>query len=140
MSAIFFFLRPCFFLRFGNITGGCSDMDWILASQETYLKKKNMVLNQKITPIFQISPLFHIFLLIFFLTICLILGFPPPLKPRFAKGPPLSFSIKNKEKIGFHTFKMPTAKNRFHILNLHPKNMYLKKKSPKNMVLKEKWY
>ena len=27
-------------------------------------------------------------------------------------------------------FPMPTAKNRFHILNLHPKNMYLKKKYP----------
>ena len=36
-------------------------------------------------------------------------------------------------KIGF---PMPTAKNRFQILNLHPKKYLLKK----NMVLKEKNY
>ena len=39
-------------------------------------------------------------------------------------------------KIGF---PMLTAKNRFQILNLHPKNVYLKKKKKKkNMVLNEK--
>ena len=37
-------------------------------------------------------------------------------------------------KIGF---PMPTAKNRFQILNLHSKKHVLKKKK-KNMVLKEK--
>ena len=34
---------------------------------------------------------------------------------------------------------MPTAKKRFQIFNLHPKNIYLKKqKQKKNMVLEEK--
>ena len=36
-------------------------------------------------------------------------------------------------------FPMPTAKNRFQILNLHPKNMYFKKQKTKNnMVINEK--
>ena len=75
-----------------------------------------------------ISPIFEIFWPIYFLTICLILGFspPPPWKPRFPTGPPLSFYIKNRKKIGF---PMPTPKNGFQILNLHPKKHVFKKKT-----------
>ena len=48
---------------------------------------------------------------------------PPPHNPRFPTGPSLSFSIKNKEKIEKKKigFPMPTSKNGFQILNLHPK-------------------
>ena len=35
---------------------------------------------------------------------------------------------------------MPTAKNGFHILNLHPKNMYLKKYPIFNANLLEKFH
>ena len=45
----------------------------------------------------------------------------------------MSFSIKNKEKIGF---PMPTPKDGFQILNLHPKkHSYIKKKKKFNVLL-----
>ena len=67
---------------------------------------------------------FWYFLNDFFLTICLILGFPP-WNPRFPTGPPFSFYIKNSQKIGF---PMPTLKNGFQFLNLHPKKHIFKEK------------
>ena len=103
-------------------------------------KRENMVLNQKITPIFPNFFRFRRFFRFFqrfFLTICLILGFspPPPLKPPIPHGSPVVVFYKKWGKIGF---SMPTAKNRFQILNLHPKKHVFKKKHPKkNMVLKE---
>ena len=64
----------------------------------------------------------------FFLTICLILGFPSPLKPRFPTGPPLSFYIKNMQKIGKKSdFRCRPPKTDSRFLIYAPKHIYLKK-------------
>ena len=52
---------------------------------------------------------------------------PPPIKPPIPHGFSLSFSIKNKEKSEKIGFPMPTTKNGFQILNLHPKKHVFKK-------------
>ena len=53
---------------------------------------------------------------------------PPKKNPRFPTGPPLSFSIKNKKKIGKKSdFRCRPPKNGFKILNLHLKKQVLKK-------------
>ena len=57
------------------------------------VKKKN----SDFSDFFPISPIVEIFWPIF-LTIFLILGFPPSWNPRFPTGPPLSFYIKNLEQ------------------------------------------
>ena len=49
---------------------------------------------------------------------------PPPNKKMVPTGPPFSFYIGNREKIGF---PMSAAENGFQILNLHPK-IHKKKK------------
>ena len=63
----------------------------------------------------------------FFFTIFLRLGLPLPLKPSIPHGSQIVvFYKKNKEKIGF---PMPTPKNGFQILNLHPKIHIFKEKN-----------
>ena len=122
----------------------------IYTPRNIYLKKKKHGLKPKNSP--DLSDFFFRFRCFFrffywlFLTICLILGFSPhPKTPDSPRVPPLSFSIKNEEKIGF---PMPTAKNRFQFLIYTPKKHTFKKKNTptppppkkkKNMVLKEKF-
>ena len=85
---------------------------------------------------FPISTLFQIFSPIFFDDLLNIGLLPPPIKPPIPPGPPLSFFIKNKEKIGF---PMPTPKNEFQIFNLHLKK-HVFKKIPFFNVLLPKFY
>ena len=78
---------------------------------------------------------FCLFLRIFdslFWTICLILGFSsPPWNPRFPTGSPLSFYIKNRQKIGKKSdFRCRTPKTNFRFSMYTPKNIYLGKKYP----------
>ena len=53
---------------------------------------------------------------------------PPPLKPPIPHGSPIVVFYKERIKIGKYCFPMPTAINRFQILNLNPKNSIFKEK------------
>ena len=65
----------------------------------------------------------------FFFTICLILGFPPPPPPKTPDSlrvPHCRFILKIGKKLEKIGFPMTTPKNRFQILNLHPKKHIFK--------------
>ena len=74
---------------------------------------------------FPISQIFEIFWPIFFDDL-LNIELPPPYNPLLPTGPPLSFYIKNRQKIEKNIgFPMPTPKTDFKFLIYTPKNICL---------------
>ena len=82
---------------------------------------------KKKSDFFPISPIFERFWLFFFDDL-LNIGLLPPWNPQFPTGPPLSFYIKNRQKIRKKLdFQCRPPKTDFRFLIYTPKNIYLKK-------------